>query len=194
MQRKLSRITLVVLTGMGLTFCLQGIWIPAKALLAQVLLQQAWSETILQGNKVKPWPWADTWPVARLRAPAQQQDLIVLNGQEGASLAFGPGLLKKGAKPGQPGPCILAGHRDTSFTFLQQIQTGDILYIEDKTGKQWAYKVQSVGIQDADNLYIARIPQARLVLITCYPFHAIQPGTSQRYVVMADLITLPPEI
>src|SRR5262249_38739549 len=44
----------------------QGIYIHAKALLAQVLLQRAFSETIASGRQVKPWPWADTWPIARI--------------------------------------------------------------------------------------------------------------------------------
>jgi sortase A len=31
-------------------------------MLAQVLLERAFAETITSGRAVKPWPWADTWP------------------------------------------------------------------------------------------------------------------------------------
>ncbi|MCW5214848.1 class GN sortase, partial [Desulfobulbus sp. US5] len=78
-----------------------GLWIHGKALLAQVLLQRAWAQTQVRGESVKPWPWADTWPVARLRTEKYNQDLIVLAGQSGQALAFGPGMLEVGGKPGQ---------------------------------------------------------------------------------------------
>ncbi len=53
-----------------------GLWIDAKALLAQRLISVAWERTLIAGEAgVKPWPWADTWPVARLQVPRLQQDL-----------------------------------------------------------------------------------------------------------------------
>jgi hypothetical protein len=39
-----------------------------------------------------PWPWAYTWPIARLMLPFKEIELIVLNGAYGRSLAFGPRL------------------------------------------------------------------------------------------------------
>ena len=68
-----------------------GAWIHAKAMLAQSLLETAWSETLRTGKEVKPWPWADTWPVARLTVPRLGIRRIVLAGASGSSLAFGPG-------------------------------------------------------------------------------------------------------
>ncbi len=47
------------------------------------------------GAPVKPWPWADTHPVARLIAPAQDADVLVLAGASGRTLAFGPGHLRR---------------------------------------------------------------------------------------------------
>ena len=55
----------------GVLSIAQGAWIPVKAALAQVLLDNAWRETLYSGQPLKPWPWADTWPVARLSVPAQ---------------------------------------------------------------------------------------------------------------------------
>ena len=179
---------IIVLVLSGSLLCSSGMWIHAKALLAQALLRQAWDQTLRQGQPFKPWPWADTWPVARLQAPKYGQDLIVLAGQAGATLAFGPGLLTDGAGPGKPGTCILAGHRDTSFSFLQLVQPGDFFVLEDKNGDQWRYRVTSTTVQQAEELYIDQLPAARLALITCYPFHAVHPGTPQRYLVLADKI------
>ena len=170
----------------GSLLCGKGVWIHAKALLAQILLKQAWEQTIVQKQPVKPWPWADTWPMARLIAPGHEQDMIVLAGQNGAVLAFAPGMLLAGAEPGQTGTCILAGHRDTSFRFLQYLQPGDILILQDHNGTRWRYRVSQAVVRQAEELYLIPSPRAQLALITCYPFNAVRPGTSRRYLVLAD--------
>ena len=51
-----------VAVAVGLALCVQGLWIPAKAALAQVLLERAFERSVATGRPVKPWPWADTWP------------------------------------------------------------------------------------------------------------------------------------
>ncbi len=119
-----------MLAAVGLLFCGKGAWIHGKALLAQLLLQQAWEQTRSGNVQVKPWPWADIWPVARLRMEKYNRDLIVLAGQSGQALAFGPGMLSTGAAPGQPGTCILAAHRDSHFKFLRKVETGDVFTME----------------------------------------------------------------
>ena len=53
-----------------------ALYIVAKAQLAQVLLHAAWSRTQASGVPAKPWPWADTFPVARLVAPSLEQDVL----------------------------------------------------------------------------------------------------------------------
>ena len=105
----------------GLWFIGQGTYIHAKALLAQVLLEAAWLETRHGIKEVKPWPWADTWPVSRLSVPSLGVSRIVLAGASGQSLAFGPGHLFSSAEPGEQGNVIIAGHRDTHFTFIKNI-------------------------------------------------------------------------
>jgi len=57
----------------GLVLFSQGAYIHAKALLAQVLLERAFTETIATGRETKPWSWADTWPVARIEETASRQ-------------------------------------------------------------------------------------------------------------------------
>lgn len=69
----------------------RGAWIQAKAVLAQVLIAQAWSRTLNGEAKVKPWPWADTWPVAKLAVPRLGLEYYVLEGADGSAIAFGPG-------------------------------------------------------------------------------------------------------
>ena len=76
---------------LGLILFGQGAYIHAKALLAQVLLQRAFDETIATGHPTKPWSWADTWPVARIEVKRIGASAIVLAGSSGQALAFGPG-------------------------------------------------------------------------------------------------------
>jgi len=171
---------------MSLLIC-DGMWLKAKAVLAQHLLRQAWEETVRTGVAVKAWPWADSWPVARLRVPRLGIDHIVLEGDSGEVLAFGPGHLTGSAAPGGPGNCVLAGHRDTSFTFLQKLEPGDTLNIEDADGRSHTFQVTSSHVENNQGLYFEQSDSPWLTLVTCYPFDAIQPGTDRRYVVFAKL-------
>ena len=70
----------------GMICFANGMWIHGKALLAQTLLQRAWAQTQVRGESVKPWPWADTWPVARLQAAGP--DTAVLLPEDGDEAAF----------------------------------------------------------------------------------------------------------
>ncbi|MCI5222680.1 MAG: class GN sortase [Candidatus Electrothrix sp. AR4] len=185
-SQRLVRILTGLLILLGILLCGKGGWIHAKALLAQLLLRQAWEQTLRRGEPVNPWPWADTWPVARLRVQKYNQDIMVLAGQSGEALAFGPGILEAGAEPGQAGTCILAAHRDTHFSFLHKVRAGDIFTLEDRHGKSWQYRVSSTAVRRAEDLYLEQQTTAQLALITCYPFQAVHPGTQQRYLVMAD--------
>ncbi len=133
---------------------------------------------------VKAWPWADTWPVGRLQAARPGVDLIVLAGESGEVLAFGPGHLPRSSPPGNEGHCILAGHRDTSFAFLRDLRAGDLLVLQGKSGER-TYRVQTTVVAKAEELYLDGEAAGLLTLITCFPFAAVTPGTPLRYVVTA---------
>ena len=177
---------LVCLLAIGLWQIGEGSWIYAKAGLAQHLLQRAWSRTLAGETNSKPWPWADTWPVARLVVPSQHIDQIVLEGAYGRTLAFGPGHVESAGPIGTSGIIILTGHRDTHFSFLQQLEQSDVIELETATGIRRRYRVTETRIADSRNASIDMTQdQPRLLLVTCYPFDAIQAGGPFRYVVTA---------
>jgi sortase A len=120
-----------------------------KAWLAQRLLHRAWAATQAEGVPVEPWPWADTWPIARLSMPDRGIDLIVLADASGRSMAFGPGLVAGTAPPGVPGNTVLSGHRDTQFRFLRSLEPGARLRVEDARGAWHNYAVSDALIVDA---------------------------------------------
>lgn len=161
-------------------------WIEAKAQLAQVLIRQAWSRTSAGAADSRPWPWADTHPVARLTVPGRGVDTFVLAGASGRTLAFGPGHLDGTPRPGEPGNAVISGHRDTHFAFLRRLASGDEIVVERRDGRRLRYVVDATRVVDEHDVSItAHAGDTRLTLVTCYPFDALRPGGPLRYVVVA---------
>ena len=86
------------LIGLALLLLALGLWqlggaalIHGKAWLAQRLLDRAWAATLAGGHEVKPWPWADTWPVARL-----QVDTLDANCDKHGLVEFKMGDVRQG--------------------------------------------------------------------------------------------------
>jgi sortase A len=184
-----------------------GAWIHVKAGVAQVLLRNAWARTerdawarterdagvrtqrdarapARRGDTTlhKPWPWADTAPVARLVAPRLDVDLIVLDGFSAQALAFGPGLVR-----GENGTLVLSAHRDTHFAFLREVRLEERLVLERAGEAPREYRVRATRVLDyrAAGALLAGRPDA-LVLVTCWPFDALVPGGPLRLLVFAE--------
>jgi sortase A len=164
-----------------------ALYIPAKAWVAQRLLERAWSQAADGNAAARPWPWADTRPVAHLRARDRRADLIVLQGASGRTLAFGPALVDGSAAPGERGTTLIAGHRDTHFRFLRELRIGDEIELESARGVRERFVVRLTEIVDSRASELRIDPsRRRLVLVTCYPFDAVAPGGPLRYVVVAE--------
>src|SRR4029077_16132647 len=124
----------------------QGIYIHAKAMLAQVLLERAFAETITSGRAVKPWPWADTWPEARITVKRLGASAIALAGSSGQALAFGPGHVERTADAGERGVAVYSAHRDTHFRFLGDVKIGDEIEVTRQDGRTFRYRVNGTSI------------------------------------------------
>ena len=167
----------------------QGAYIQAKARLAQVLIAHAWERTLAGGKQVKPWPWADTWPVARLTMADRHVDLYVLAGADGRAIAFGPGHVFGTALPGEKGNSVIGGHRDTHLAFLRDVRPGALFSVQRADGKRRWYRVKATQVLDKRDTWVTRQEgPTRLTLVTCYPFDTLSAGGDQRYVVFANAI------
>jgi len=165
----------------------RGAWIFAKAEAAQVLLHRAWEQARSGEDRPRPWPWADSWPVARIILPGG--DHIVLAGASGRTLAFAPGHLDGSAAPGADGACVIAGHRDTHFAELEDLAVGDRVVLEDASGHRHVYRVTSTAVVDEHDISVLEQGATpTLVLVTCWPFHAVSAGGPLRYVVRAEIV------
>lgn len=191
-QKKLACLLAIILLMVSVGSCAQAAWIHAKAILAQQLLRTSWHASLLSGQPVRPWAWADTWPVAQLTIPSRDVDVVILEGGNGAALPFGPGHLSASAAPGTEGISIVVAHRDTHFSFLGKLLSGERLIVTRPDKKTITYKVSSMKILDMrkDELRSASM-NSQLILVTCYPFDAVMAGTPYRYVVTADAVTTP---
>jgi len=186
MKRQLLRIAALAIICWGVTQMTRGAYIHSKANLAQALIRRSWTKASKKGGAPKPWPWADTTPVARLGAPTHRIELMVLEGGSGRTLAFGPGHVTGTAMPGDHGNVVSGGHRDTHFRFLRELRLGDLILLEDRDRELIDYTVASTEVVDHERgELMADFGDDRLTLITCYPFDAIRPGGPERYVVTA---------
>jgi sortase A len=181
-MRRMLSLSLCVL---GVVLCLSGGRIYVKAALAQVLLQSAWARVRTGQAETHPWPWADTWPLARLRSPEHGVDLIVLAGATGSTTAFAPGHITGTAEPGQLGNVGIAAHRDTHFAFLEQVRAGERLWLELPDGQRRQFEVATLRVVHQSDTSSLGAAGNVLTLVTCYPFHAAMPGGPLRYVVQA---------
>lgn len=164
----------------------EAAYIYTKAWLAQRLIASAWDQARSTGTAVKPWPWADTYPVARIQAPRQGETLMVLSGASGRTLAFGPGHVAGTPLPGEHGNSVVSGHRDTHFAFLRELRSGDALLVQAANGSVARYVVSaSEVVHRKDMRVLLDAGDDRLTLVTCFPFDSPVPGGSLRYVVVA---------
>ncbi|MFN7128505.1 MAG: class GN sortase [Brevundimonas sp.] len=177
---------LVLILVLGLALVGQGLLIPAKAALAQVLMDRAFSRAQETDSPVKAWPWADTAPIARITAPRLGVSEIVLSGGSGEAMAFGPTHMPGSALPGQRGTAVFAAHRDTHFRFLKDLRPGDVLGLEDIHGVRTTYRVEGGYVVRNDRFGIDR-HAVKLALTTCWPFDADRRGP-MRYVLMAQRV------
>lgn len=160
--------------------------IRAKALLARRLIAWAWNRSLATGAAVKPWPWADVFPVARLEAPRQGAALMVLAGASGRAQAFGPGHVDGTPLPGDPGNAVVSGHRDTHFAFLRDLRSGDTLVVHSASGRVVRYVISAIEVvRNKDVRVLLDTGDDRLTLVTCYPFDSVLPCGPLRYVVVA---------
>ena len=164
----------LIVAGAALT--LWGAWIPAKAAASQLLLERAFAASLAVDEPQRPWPWADTWPVARLEAEGRA--LVVLAEGGGEALAFGPAHLAATPAPGEPGVSVIAAHRDTHFKLLRTLEPGETVTVSSAPGDTGRFVMTGSEVvrDDASGIHPHDGGRARLALVTCWPFGAVTPG------------------
>ena len=176
----------LLLLAIGALSGVRAGWLHGKATLAQHLLESAWRETRASGVATPPWPWADIAPVARLEVPGHGIRRTVLQDASGEAMAFGPGLVAGRPERAARAAVVLGGHRDSHLGFLEHLDVGAPLVLEDRNGVRHAYRLAERRVLDSrDGDLAVAADRAALVLVTCWPFRATQTGGPLRLVAIA---------
>ena len=89
--------------------------------------------------------------------------------------------------PGQQGNVAIAGHRDTFFRPLRNVQTDDEITLT-TLGGSYHYLVDSTKwFSPEDTQVLDNSSDTILTLVTCYPFYFVGPAP-KRFIVRAHRI------
>ncbi|MCF6319582.1 MAG: class GN sortase [Proteobacteria bacterium] len=183
----MRKTSIVVLLIFGLWHVSASGYMLAKSYLAQYLIEDAWQKTKLDGQKHRPWSWADTYPIFEIVVPRINKSSIVLQGDSGRNMAFSATHTGSSGLPGSKKTTVVSGHRDSHFEYLQHLEIGDKILANTKT-KSYSYRIEKFEVVDSQKQQIQISNQDQLILTTCYPFDALQTGGSLRFVVYASRI------
>lgn len=129
---------------------------------------------------------ASAVPLAILRIPRIHLDVPVLGSIDNISLNRGVARIAGTAAPGQKGNIGIAGHRDSFFQNLKEVNRGDEIELE-TTAATEIYVVDNILVTGEDDLSVLRSRGSQsLTLVTCYPFHYVGPAP-RRFVVQATI-------
>jgi sortase A len=120
-----------------------------------------------------------------LNIPKLKKELPIIEGTNADELKKGVGHHSSTKLPEQNDQIFLAGHRDSVFRNIGELENGDTLSIVLKSGT-YRYEIFNMYVVDEHDLTVIRStnPQEILTLSTCYPFNIIGPS-SERYILEA---------
>lgn len=191
----LIRILRGVLLVFGLLCLAKGSYIPAKAAVAQILMQHAWNKTQATRTPAIPWKGMDAYPAARLHLPPSAKSSgsshIVLSQDSGQALAFGPAFIVGAAPSSSESMLAIAAHKNTQFKSLKGLKAGAFISLELPNKTRINYRVEDFEIIDTRVQGLPIRDQDTLALVTCYPFGAVSFNGPLRYVAYARKISPP---
>ncbi|MEM7017543.1 MAG: sortase [Pseudomonadota bacterium] len=148
------------------------------------LLETAWSRTISGERKVEPWPWADTWPVARLWMPEREARYVVLAGANQETLSVGIGHSIHSAYPGDIGNAILSVPAMPQFEPMLMLKNGQRLVLELPYKGRWHYEIQAMyRVDKTDTRLLLPSLERRLTLVV-----AQNELTDERHIIVANAV------
>ena len=122
--------------------------------------------------------------VGRLEIPRLDLHVMVLEGVASRTLRIAAGHIPGTAIPGYAGNIGIAGHRDSFFRELSQIEPNDRIRFRTPS-KTLVYRVVSTEIVTPDDVSVLKPTGTdTLTLVTCYPFYYIGPAP-KRFIVKA---------
>jgi sortase A len=188
--RWLERLLLLIAAG-----CLgYYVYVYAEARLYQsfedreidTILASGTSPTITTGPRApRPAP-ANGSTIGRIEIPRLGVSAVIRAGSDARTLGLAVGYIPGTALPGENGNVGLAGHRDTFFRKLRDINPDDEIRLTTREGV-FSYFVQRTNIVQPNDVWVLDATSSPvLTLVTCYPFSYIG-SAPQRFIVRAAL-------
>jgi sortase A len=112
---------------------------------------------------------------------------IIVEGINEKTLRRAVGHIPGTPLPGQQGNVAIAGHRDTFFRALRNVQQDDEIRLTTLKGS-YRYLVDSTQVVRPDDMQVLNnSDETILTLVTCYPFYLVGPAP-KRFIVRAHKI------
>lgn len=123
-------------------------------------------------------------PVAVLSIDHLGIEVPVYDGTSEDILNRGVGRIEGTAGVGRNGNLGIAGHRDSFFRPLKDIEIGDMMMLQTVDGAV-SYAVSSIEIVEPEDVHVLAPTEERTItLVTCYPFYYVG-HAPKRYIVKA---------
>jgi sortase A len=131
--------------------------------------------------------------IGRLEIPRLKLAVMVREGADESTLSRAVGHIPGTALPGNVGNVGLAGHRDTFFRALRNIQADDTIEMQTTAGT-YRYVVKSTRIVTPRDVSVLEASGGEtLTLVTCYPFYYVG-SAPKRFIVHAALLRDAPKV
>lgn len=122
--------------------------------------------------------------VGRISIPRLHLSAIVEEGVDEATLARAVGHIPGTALPGETGNIGIAGHRDTFFRKLKDLQPKDEIDLTTHSGR-FRYIVESLTVVEPGDVSVLEAKGGKiLTIVTCFPFQYIG-NAPRRFIVHA---------
>lgn len=122
--------------------------------------------------------------IGRISIPRLHLSSIVEEGVDDLTLSRSVGHIPGTAFPGELGNVGIAGHRDTFFRALKDIQRHDKIVFQTHSGR-YNYIVESLTVVEPSDVSVLKPKGGHaLTIVTCFPFHYIG-NAPRRFIVHA---------
>ena len=128
---------------------------------------------------------ADGGLIGRIEITRLGLSAIVAQGIDKRTLRRAVGHIPGTALPGQVGNVGIAGHRDTFFRPLQDIDVDDVIMLTTLWGEFRYRVVSSQVVGPNDTAVLDPTANDVLTLVTCHPFYFVGPAPD-RFIVRAE--------
>jgi len=165
--------TFAILIGIAMLSYVAGVYLQARA-----------HRDSFVPSESAPAPLVEGAAIGEVRIDRIGMRAVVSQGESDAVLRIGAGHLADTPWPGQPGNVVIAGHRDTIFRPLRNVENGDVIDLTTNV-RVAHYRVVSTSTVPPTDLSVLKSSDGNtLTLITCYPFSFVG-RAPERFIVRA---------